>query len=42
MNANGQGYDEDWRQVAWPGPACSSSESRCTVTVNFKLSPTAQ
>ena len=42
MNANGLGYDEAWRQVAWPGPACSSSESRCTVTVDFKLSATGQ
>jgi len=42
MNANGQGYDEDWRQVAWPGPACSSSDPRCTVTLHFRLSPVAQ
>jgi len=41
MNANGLGYDEDWRQVAWPGPGCSSSDSRCTITINFKLNPTA-
>jgi hypothetical protein len=37
MNANGQGYDVAWQQVSWPGPACSSSQSRCTVTVNFRL-----
>ena len=42
MNANGPGYDEDWRRVAWPGPACSSSDSRCTVTVNFTLDPAPQ
>ncbi len=39
MNANGQGYNVTWQQVTWPGPACSSDQSRCTVTVNFKVSP---
>ncbi len=38
MNANGQGYDVAWQRVSWPGPACSSDQSRCTVTVNFRLS----
>ncbi len=37
MNANGQGFAVAWQQVTWPGPACSSDQSRCTVTVNFKL-----
>jgi hypothetical protein len=41
MNANGQGYDVAWRQVAWPGPACSSGQARCTVSVSFKLNPTS-
>ncbi len=39
MNANGQGYNVAWQQVTWPGPACSSDQSRCTVTVNFALTP---
>jgi hypothetical protein len=38
MNANGQGYNVAWQQVNWPGPACSSDQPRCTVTVNFRLS----
>jgi hypothetical protein len=37
MNANGQGYQVEWQQVSWPGPACSANQSRCTVTVNFRL-----
>ncbi len=37
MNANGQGYNVAWQQVNWPGPACSSDQSRCTVGVNFTL-----
>ena len=41
MNANGPGYDEDWRQVAWPGPGCSSSDPRCTITIAFRLNPAA-
>ena len=40
MNANGLGYEVAWQQVTWPGPACSSDQPRCTVTVNFRLSPT--
>ncbi len=41
MNANGQGYNVAWQQVTWPGPACSAGQSRCTVTVNFTLSPSS-
>jgi len=40
MDANGLGYEVAWRPVTWPGPACTSDQSRCTVTVNFTLSPT--
>ena len=39
MNANGQGYEVQWQQVTWPGPACSSDQPRCNLTVNFRLNP---
>jgi hypothetical protein len=42
MNANGRGYDSDWRQVEWPDPACASAQAGCAVTVNFKLTPAAE
>lgn len=42
VNANGQGYNVAWQQVTWPRPACSSDQPRCTVTVNFTLTATAQ
>jgi hypothetical protein len=40
MNANRRGYEVTWKQVAWPGPACSSDQARCTITVDFKVNPT--
>lgn len=39
MNANGQGYEVAWREVAWPRAACSSEQPGCTVTVDFTLRP---
>jgi protocatechuate 3,4-dioxygenase beta subunit len=39
MNANGRGYQVEWRQVEWPDPACTSDQARCAVTVNFSLTP---
>jgi hypothetical protein len=41
MNANRQGYQVEWRQVAWPDPACTSDQARCALTVNFKLTSVA-
>lgn len=38
MNANGRGYNVEWHQVAWPDAACTSDQSRCALTVNFRLS----
>jgi hypothetical protein len=42
MNVNGLGYEVAWQPVAWPGPACTSDQPRCTVTVSFTLNPTAE
>ncbi len=42
MNANGQGYEVQWQQVTWPGPACSSDQPRCIVAVNFRLNPMSE
>jgi len=42
MNANGQGYQVEWRQVAWPDPGCTSSQPHCALTVNFTLTSVAQ
>jgi hypothetical protein len=39
MNANGQGYQVEWRQVSWPEPACTAD--RCAATVNFRLTSVA-
>lgn len=41
MNANGHGYQVEWRQVEWPDPACTSDQARCAVTVDFRLTPVA-
>jgi hypothetical protein len=37
MNANGQGYQVAWRQVAWPDASCTWEQAHCAVTVNFTL-----
>ncbi len=42
MNANGPTYLVAWRQVEWPDPACTSDQARCTVTVNFTLTPSTE
>jgi len=41
MNANGRGYQVEWRQVRWPDPACTSDQARCSATVNFSLTSVA-
>jgi hypothetical protein len=37
MNANGRGYEVQWRQIEWPDLACSADQARCALTVNFML-----
>lgn len=41
MNANGPGYQVEWRLVQWPGPACTSGHPGCTLTVDFRLTSVA-
>jgi len=41
MNANGRGYQVEWREVEWPDPACTSDQARCAITVDFRLTPVA-
>lgn len=41
MNANGRGYQVEWRQIEWPDPACTSEEPRCALTVDFTLTSVA-
>jgi hypothetical protein len=40
MNANHRSYEQDWRQVEWPGDPACAADGDCTVTVNFTLRPT--
>ena len=42
MNANGRGYEVQWRQVEWPGPACTWDQPRCALTVDFRLTPASE
>jgi hypothetical protein len=37
MNANGRGYQVEWREVVWPDAACTPDQGRCTLRVDFKL-----
>jgi hypothetical protein len=41
INANGRGYQVEWRQVEWPDPACTSDQARCAITVDFTLTSVA-
>ena len=41
MNANGRGYQVEWRQVEWPDPACTSDQARCAIIVDFTLTSVA-
>jgi hypothetical protein len=39
MNANGRGYQVSWQEVGWPDGSCTSDQARCSMTVNFRLTP---
>jgi hypothetical protein len=41
MNANGRGYEVQWRRIEWPDPACSSDQPGCAITVSFSLNAVA-
>jgi hypothetical protein len=37
MNANRRSYQVEWREVAWPDPACTADEPHCAMRVDFRL-----
>lgn len=42
LTASARGYSPAWQTVELPDPACTWDQPRCSVTVNFTLTPIAE